>query len=1114
VLKNVSLFCSAGKTTFIVGRSGSGKSTIGHLLVRFYVPLEGEIRVDNRPLPLFNLKALRQSITLVEQKSRLFDESIAQNIALGSNEQNIINIEDVKMAADFASLTQTLDNMPDGIFTEIGRNGTYLSGGQRQRIAIARAKLRNSPVLILDESISALDTINQSRIMEVIKAWRKDKTTIIITHNLSLIKEEDYVYVLDRGILVQESYWHSILRGRGNIFQQLILQQADNERYETGQSLWMNNRIDYEEQRENSRVSTTPSISKDYITSVIQSSPRFDPVRSMPSSRYSKETTGIAYFNSYYDSEAGTPVLYETYQGANQSYTSPLSLASTSHFTILSPVALSPYLGDGQTTTPRDFLRNSVSRLNFKMQSELQNRGALKSSVGSNITTMDQLISMSEQIPAKRRKQRRSGSQNRHIGLGISGVSAAFSGEPVGSEKLPVQSTPLSQHDLIKILAVKDILATIWNNLHACQKFKLAVGVIFGTVHASATPIFSFVFSKLLSTFFVRDNADYKSIVYSGIILGLAVIDGFSSFLFRLSLESCSEIWTYNIRRQAFKAIINQPREFFDTPKGATTALVEALDHQTEDMRAILSRFTANVFIIFLVFIIAIVWSATICWKLTLVTLATAPVVFTIQRLLGAVTTIWGRKHAKIENNLYGVVSETFTSVQTIRCLTLEPTFLGKHEAINTDLMRVGLRKATFTGAVYGASTSLILLITALLFYYGNHLAVNNSFAVHDILTSFTILLMSFSFINSLSTFIPSISISQFSASQVLSLTSLPITSHENSGNVRITSIGTINLRNLTFAYPTRPHVPALNNVTLEIEPGCCIAIVGSSGSGKSTIASLLLKLYATHSIPTASANREIFKQTGALTVACRDIRRLHTHTLRSLIAIVPQNPFLFPGTIKENIAYGLSPSNPFTSSASVREAAAAAGIADFIDSLENGYDTIVGEGGLELSGGQMQRIAIARALVRKPSCLIIDEATSALDAESVEIIKESIRKLVNMETPFSPVREEFEFGNIDRDVGGRPVERSVAGGGYGRVGGLHEDPGGKGKGIAVTRERKGCMTVIIITHAKEMMSLADEIVVLERGRVVERGRFEELSQNRSGTFARLAKAINGWMED
>jgi ATP-binding cassette subfamily B (MDR/TAP) protein 1 len=180
---------------------------------------------------------------------------------------------------------------------------------------------------------------------------------------------------------------------------------------------------------------------------------------------------------------------------------------------------------------------------------------------------------------------------------------------------------------------------------------------------------------------------------------------------------------------------------------------------------------------------------------------------------------------------------------------------------------------------------------------------------------------------------------------------------------------------------------------------------------------------------------------TPSLTISGRDIRSLDIRSLRSLIAIVPQTPVLLQGTLRDNIAYGLVSTSALNTASKIETAAVAAGIHDFIMSLPQGYATQIGEGGIGLSGGQAQRIVVARAFLRNPRILILDEATSALDRKSAEVIRQSI--------------------------------------------------------IDLLKKKHGKLTVIVVTHAKAMMNFADHVAVMEQGSVVEQGSFQQLMVSR-----------------
>ena len=204
VLKNASFQFPAGETVFVIGKSGSGKSTLGQLLMRFYLPTTGEILIDGHPIESLDITWIRQNITLLEQRSVLFNDSLGRNISLGrldSRDALDYSPYGVLESIKFAMLHNTIEGLPRGINTSVGPRGSFLSGGQRQRVAIARAHLRDTPILILDEPTSALDHANRVSIMKSIREWRKGKTTIIITHDMSQIQQNDFAYVLENGVI-------------------------------------------------------------------------------------------------------------------------------------------------------------------------------------------------------------------------------------------------------------------------------------------------------------------------------------------------------------------------------------------------------------------------------------------------------------------------------------------------------------------------------------------------------------------------------------------------------------------------------------------------------------------------------------------------------------------------------------------------------------------------------------------------------------------------------------------------------------------------------------------------------------------------------------------------
>ncbi len=212
-LKDVSLVIEPGKTVALVGRSGSGKSTIASLLTRFYDISEGEILLDGVNIQDYRLMALRRQFALVSQNVHLFNDTVANNIAYAA--AGDFSREQIEQAARVANADGFIRQMPAGYDTVIGENGSNLSGGQRQRLAIARALLRDAPILLLDEATSALDTESERHIQSALDALSKDRTTLVIAHRLSTIEQADEILVVDEGRIIERGTHAELMQLNG-----------------------------------------------------------------------------------------------------------------------------------------------------------------------------------------------------------------------------------------------------------------------------------------------------------------------------------------------------------------------------------------------------------------------------------------------------------------------------------------------------------------------------------------------------------------------------------------------------------------------------------------------------------------------------------------------------------------------------------------------------------------------------------------------------------------------------------------------------------------------------------------------------------------------------------
>ena len=207
-LKSINLNMPGGKTTALVGPSGSGKSTILNLIPRFYDPQNGEIQIDKQSIKKVNLASLRRQISLVSQETTLFDDTIKNNILYANPEASDLELE--KAAKDSFSY-EFINELPNKFETIIGENGIRLSGGQKQRISIARAMLKNSSIILLDEATSSLDSETENKIQNAIQLLTRNKTTIIIAHRLSTILKSNLIYVIENGEVKDKGNHESLL---------------------------------------------------------------------------------------------------------------------------------------------------------------------------------------------------------------------------------------------------------------------------------------------------------------------------------------------------------------------------------------------------------------------------------------------------------------------------------------------------------------------------------------------------------------------------------------------------------------------------------------------------------------------------------------------------------------------------------------------------------------------------------------------------------------------------------------------------------------------------------------------------------------------------------------
>lgn len=920
--------------------------------------------IDGNPVKSLDPVWLRENITLVQQQSVIFNESILRNIMFGKLDASD---GEIRKSCQDSELEGIIKTLPEGLSTMIGSYGKSMSGGQNQRICIARAQLRDTPILILDEATSALDRETKNKLMQAIRRWRKNKTTIIITHDLGHISDDEYVYVIEDGVVVQEGY-------KGSLQKKLCGPFTTN----------LRDSSEYEE-----LVKPLPPLP----SSVGRRS--FEEYLAPRSNRFSRA----------HDLSDEIP------QGNSSS-------GNTQH---ISP---GPLL---DTTTVVDIPLT-------KPAIQLQGRD-VHPACATTVSDDKKNPTLSVNV--------RQLSINTNIGTHDDGREA----DPIPLETLHKVKNENKGDLVIRPVSLSRIFSTIWPALLWKDRCFLVSGFIAAILVAAATPAFSFAFANLLNAFNLREDQENEARKWALVLLGIALTDGTASFCSRYCLERSGDAWINELRMEALRRILDQPKSWFEEEGHSCNHLIECLDRNAEEMRNLVGRFAGNCFTALWILGITLVWSLVISWKLTLVTLSCGPIVFIVTRAFNWVSGKWENKCNKVSDAASNVFTEVFFNIRTIRAFTLERYFEEKYSKATSDTYRIGLSRAAYSGLLFGCSNMMSLCVAALVFYYGTVIVTSGQRNVQQMFSVMNLLLFGISNSSSMLYLVPQINSSRATAAFMIYLANLQSTTHESIGTERLASPFPIRLRSLSFAYPSQPQTLALDDVSMGFDANSCTAIVGPSGSGKSTITSILMGLY-----PPTSA-RHSFRTCPEVTFATSPVESIHLNSLRALMAIVPQTPFLFPTTIAANITFGLPEMSPYNNPQAIIEAARAAEIHEFIESLPEGYGTLIGEGGQGLSGGQRQRIAIARALVRKPHLLILDEPTSALDIENAAAVRQMIRQFMES---------------------------------------------GKERGVAV----------MLITHDSEMMKIADRIVCLQEGRVVEQGTYVGLGAKHGGVFATLVREM------
>ncbi|XP_076061207.1 ATP-dependent translocase ABCB1-like [Oratosquilla oratoria] len=510
---------------------------------------------------------------------------------------------------------------------------------------------------------------------------------------------------------------------------------------------------------------------------------------------------------------------------------------------------------------------------------------------------------------------------------------------------------------------------------------QIVVGSFASAVQGCCMPLYAILFGEVLGTLSIEEEneAQKEANMYAILFLVIGIVAAISMFLQVISFSSSGESLTMRLRKLTFEAMLHQEMGWFDRDSNSVGALCSRLSGDASSVQGATGSRVGTIMQSLTTLGVSIVLALYYNWKLGLVTLPFIPFVLIAVYLQSKILMGQSVTESKVLEDAGKIAIQAITNIRTVASLHKEEQFAMEY---STALLKPHLeakKQSHLRGIAFGFAQSVPFFAYAAVMFYGGYLVVNEGLHYEKVFKVAEALILGTMMVGQAVAFAPNFSKAKVAASRIFQLLDRrPLINTSAGIGLRLSGkVSDIELKSVGFHYPTRPATTILTDLSVRVKRGQTLALVGSSGCGKSTIISLLERFY--------DAND------GAVLIDTQNIQALNVGWVRGQLGLVSQEPVLFDRTIEENIAYG--DNNRVVTKKEIIDAAQNANIHTFIESLPDGYNTRVGSKGTQLSGGQKQRVAIARALIRDPSVLLLDEATSALDTESEKVVQEALEQ-------------------------------------------------------------------------------------------------------------------------